>query len=81
MSDLEIENAQKNLAKLDGIFAETSSAAALAGVEKAIRNRRIEKDATISVILTGTGFKEYQFNQSELKGIELLDSVNDLKVH
>ena len=81
VSDREIENAQRNLAKLDGIFAETSSAAALAGVEKAIRNRRIEKDATISVILTGTGFKEYQFNQSELKGIELLDSVNDLKVY
>ncbi len=80
VSDREIENAQKNLAELDGIFAETSSAAALAGVEKAIRNGRVQKDATISVILTGTGFKEYQFNQSELKGIELIDSVNDLKL-
>lgn len=80
VSDQEIENAQKNLAKMEGIFAETSSAAALAGVEKALRIRRIEKSSIISVILTGTGFKEYQFNHSELKEIELIDSVNDLKV-
>lgn len=80
VSDREIESAQKNLANQDGIFAETSSAAALAGVEKAIRNGRIENNSKISVILTGTGFKEYQFDQGELKKIELLDSVNDLKV-
>ena len=59
VSDQEIVSAQREVAKLEGIFCELSSATSLAAVSKALRNGRISKEEPAVAILTGSGFKEY----------------------
>ena len=49
---------QKRLASSEGIFAEMTSAGALAGLEKLIRTGAIERGATACVPITGSGLKE-----------------------
>ncbi|MDD4309788.1 MAG: threonine synthase [Candidatus Cloacimonetes bacterium] len=64
VSDTEIQQAQLNLARLAGVFAEPSSAATLAGVEKAWQNGWITKTAKSSpesrivLLITGHGLKD-----------------------
>jgi threonine synthase len=59
VSNEEIVESQRLATKVEGVFCEASSAAALAGAAKAIRNGRIQKDESVCVILTGNGFKDY----------------------
>lgn len=59
VTDREIVLAQREIAKLEGIFCEVSSATSLAAVSKAMRSKRVSKDESIVAILTGSGFKEY----------------------
>jgi threonine synthase len=59
LSDDEIISAEKEIASRDGIFTEVSSATALAGIEKSIREGRVQKDEKVLAILTGNGFKDY----------------------
>ena len=49
---------QKRLASSEGIFAELTSAAAFAGLEKLIASGTIERGAAVCVPVTGTGLKE-----------------------
>jgi len=49
---------QKRLASSEGIFAEMTSAVALAGLEKLIDTGTIERGATVCVPITGSGLKE-----------------------
>ncbi len=44
LTDEEILSAQKEIARLDGIFTEVSSATALAGVSKSIKEGKMRKD-------------------------------------
>ena len=59
VTDEEILNAQNQIAKLEGIFTEASSATALAGISKAVKLGKVEKDEKVAAILTGIGFKEF----------------------
>ena len=56
VTDAEIGNAQAELGREAGLFVEPSSAAAWAGFMKDREN--VDRDATIVVLLTGTGFKD-----------------------
>lgn len=58
VSDKEILEAMKLLASLEGIFAEPSGAAGLAGLIKAIQDGQVDKDETIVVLVTGHGLKD-----------------------
>jgi len=58
VSDDEIVQAMKLLASLEGIFAEPSGAAGLAGLVKAINEGLVDKDETIVVLVTGHGLKD-----------------------
>ena len=58
VSDEEILRHQSLLAKLDGIFAEPTSCAALAGVERLRQMGIIEEDDHVLVELTGFGLKD-----------------------
>lgn len=58
VSDSEILEAQKTLARKEGIGAEPASAAALAGYFKAINNGIIDKDEKTVLILTGHSLKD-----------------------
>ncbi len=46
------------LARTQGVFAEPSGAAALAGVKKLVRDGWLKKDAKVAVIVTGSGLKD-----------------------
>ncbi|MHA1972691.1 MAG: threonine synthase [Candidatus Hodarchaeales archaeon] len=54
----DIARTQKLLAAKEGIFAEPSGTAALAGLEMLINDGTIDKDDVIVVPITGTGFKD-----------------------
>jgi threonine synthase len=58
VSDQEIMDAQKKLAREEGIGAEPASAAALAGYEKAINEGIVDKDQKNVLILTGHALKD-----------------------
>ncbi|BDC19883.1 threonine synthase [Acidianus sp. HS-5] len=58
VSDQEIADAQKRLARIEGIGAEPASAAALAGYEKVIREGIVDKDQKNVLILTGHALKD-----------------------
>jgi len=58
VTDTEILNAQRLLARHEGIFAEPAGAAAFAGLVKDIQNGVVDKDAEIVCVSTGHGLKD-----------------------
>ncbi len=58
VEDKLILEAMKLLASLEGVFAEPSGAAGLAGLIKAIEEGRVDKDETVVVLVTGHGLKD-----------------------
>ncbi len=57
VSDEEIMNAAKMLAKSEGIFVEPSSAAAIAGLIRLLGLGKIGRDERVVCVLTGSGLK------------------------
>lgn len=60
VTDNEILAAQHRLAKDEGIFAESSAAATIAGIQKLIDQNKIEAHKKVLCILTGDGLKDPQ---------------------
>lgn len=58
VTDAEILNAQKLMARLEGIFAEPAGAAALAGLIKDVESGSIDGSSTIVCVSTGHGLKD-----------------------
>jgi threonine synthase len=58
VTDDEILAAHREIARLEGVFCEPSSAASVAGVAKAARDGELEPDATVVCVLTGNGLKD-----------------------
>ncbi len=58
VTDDEILAAHRELARLEGVFCEPSSAASVAGVTKAARAGELDPDATVVCVLTGNGLKD-----------------------
>ena len=58
VTDDEILHAHRELARLEGVFCEPSSAASVAGVTKAARAGELDPDATVVCVLTGNGLKD-----------------------
>ncbi len=58
VSDDSIVRWQRRLAASEGIFAEPTSAAALAGIELLLRHGDIERDETVLAAITGFGLKD-----------------------
>jgi threonine synthase len=58
VSDEEILDAYKLLARSEGIFCEPSSAASLAGLIKSLKLGLVPQDATCVCVLTGNGLKD-----------------------
>ncbi|MCS7128314.1 MAG: threonine synthase [Sulfolobales archaeon] len=56
-----IANAVKLLASYEGILAEPSGAAGLAGLMKAVEERIVDRDESIVVLVTGHGLKDPEF--------------------
>jgi threonine synthase len=58
VSDEEILNAQRSLARKEGIFVEPASASSIAGLKKALTEGMVAKGSTAVAILTGHGLKD-----------------------
>ncbi len=58
VTDEEILEAQKTLARIEGIFVEPASASSIAGLKKLIRNGTILEDEKVVCITTGHGLKD-----------------------
>lgn len=58
VSDREILDAQRDVARSEGIFCEPASAAGVAGVRRFSQNGRIDRSQTVVCILTGHGLKD-----------------------
>ena len=58
VSDREILRSVRELAAYEGIFAEPSGAAGLAGLERLLSEGRIAADEEVVVLVTGSGLKE-----------------------
>lgn len=78
VTDTEILEAQRDIAKTEGVFTETSSAAALAAVKKALSQGWVNPNSTVAVILTGTGFKDYTPSFNTVEQIPLIQSHREL---
>jgi threonine synthase len=58
VSDDEILEAMPQLARGEAVFAEPAAAAAYAGLGKAVRDKKIDRDETVVVVITGNGLKD-----------------------
>lgn len=58
VSDAAIEEALVDLGRLEGIFAEPSGVAALAGLRELVESGTIERQERVLVPITGSGFKD-----------------------
>jgi threonine synthase len=58
VSDEEILSAYRDVARLEGVFCEPSSAASLAGVRRLAAEGRIGPDEIVVCVLTGNGLKD-----------------------
>jgi threonine synthase len=58
VSDKEILGAQKDLARLEGIFAEPAGAAALAGLVKDLKAGVVDRNSNVVCVSTGHGLKD-----------------------
>jgi threonine synthase len=58
VTDIQILNAQAELARDEGIFVEPASAASIAGLEKMVEDKKIDKQETIVCVTTGHGLKD-----------------------
>lgn len=58
VTDKEILDAQKLLARIEGIFVEPASASTIAGLKKLVKSGAINKDERVVCITTGHGLKD-----------------------
>ena len=58
VTDAEILASYRDLARLEGVFCEPSSAASVAGVSKAAAAGELARDALVVCVLTGNGLKD-----------------------
>lgn len=58
VTDEEILDAMPKLARGEAVFAEPAAATAYAGLEKAVRAQKIDRDESVVVVITGNGLKD-----------------------
>lgn len=68
VTDEEVWDTQQRLAREEGIFCEPAAATALAGALKAAREKRLDPDAPVVCVVTGSGFKDPPSVQRMLQG-------------
>ncbi len=73
VTDDEILAAQRDIARMDGIFCEPGSAASLAGIRKAALAGEVDDEALVVAVLTGTGLKDPTTAEAGLT-IEVIES-------
>ncbi|MGD0495217.1 MAG: threonine synthase [Candidatus Bathyarchaeia archaeon] len=87
VSDSEIFAAELQIAKLEGMFAEPASSAAIAALKKLIQDRRIDQNESVVCLITGSGLKATDVLQALTKkqktvvlGLELSTKEKILRI-
>ena len=78
VTDEEILEAYKLLARLEGIFCEPASAASVAGLMKVVRQGLVPRDKVVVCVLTGTGLKDPEL-ANQIADIPLQEVHADLE--
>ncbi len=60
VEDMEIQQAISELGSNTGVFAEPAAATAFAGYKKAILSNKIDRNASVLIMITGSGLKDIQ---------------------
>ncbi|PCN50314.1 threonine synthase [Candidatus Geothermarchaeota archaeon ex4572_27] len=68
VSDQEIIEAQRRLARLEGLFVEPASAASIAGLARLIEEGLVDRDETVVCVATGHGLKDPDVVLSHYEG-------------
>lgn len=81
VTDDEILEAYKLIARTEGIFVEPGSAASLAGVIKSVNNGSIEHGSRVVTVFTGNGLKDPDtaMNVSKVELVSLQNDENDIR--
>jgi threonine synthase len=69
VTDDEILAAYRDLARIEGVFCEPASAAAVAGLRKMALASRLDPDATVVAVLTGHGLKDPKTAERQVPGV------------
>ena len=77
VSDEQILAAYQDLARLEGVFCEPSSAASLAGIRALAESAELDRDATIVCVLTGAGLKDPATAQASAPAIAESEASDD----
>jgi threonine synthase len=72
-SDEEMLSMQRDLASLEGIYAEASSVLSLAAIRTFVERGDLDPDRTIVAVLTSSGLKDPETTQKELPEIQVAD--------
>jgi threonine synthase len=90
VSDEEILTAERELARLTGVFAEPSGAASYAGLLRLLSEGRIERDERVVLLVTGSGLKSIDAVvgsagsvvsiEKGLEGIEMVEKVVNMSL-
>ncbi len=80
--DTEIINAMSLLGKTEGIFGEPAAVTSLAGLKKALEKGIINKDESVTIIITGNGLKDSNNAQKAISKPELMEpNINKLDIY
>jgi threonine synthase len=75
VADREILKAASLLAHTEGIFAEPAAAAAIAGLAKAVRSDKIDRDEEVVCVVTGAGLKDPNAVKQHIDRSKMLDRL------
>ena len=73
VSDKEILESQRLLASTEGIFAEPSGVASLAGLLRLVEANIVDHDENVVVLITGSGLKDTEVLMKEFKGVPTIN--------
>ena len=68
VSDNDILEAVKDLARLEGVFAEPASATTIAALKELVRTNQIDRTETVVCMITGMGLKYPEIARKFVKG-------------
>jgi threonine synthase len=80
-SDEEMLAMQRDLASLEGIYAEASSVLSLAAIKSFVERGDLDPDRTIVAVLTSSGLKDPETTQKELPEIQVAEPTLDGLLH
>lgn len=81
VTDPQILDAYRDLARMEGVFCEPASAASVAGLYKAAKQGKINENSTVVCVLTGNGLKDPDcaINNSNVEIKKTSSNIDEIK--